>query len=306
MRRVLPPSLVIPGHPDFERLDHLRHEITGRLGGGNRLAQEVSSLLRDSIDDVMQTAKTGRRSYAELEKTEKTYVGTRVEIELRSRLGVPKRKLDLQLLGEDVDVKHTLGLNWMIPSEAMGHVCILISSDEKRALCSMGLFAVRLEYLNAGANRDQKKSLSAFGFQNVMWLLNQAPLTQNFWRTISQADADAIAAGTSGNDRMKELFRRVQDRPISRRVVEDTASQLDPTRRVRSDARNNRGGTRDELAREGLLLMSAQANRELIAALGLPRLAKGEYISRRVRTAEEAEIARPAGFNVPWPLPSSV
>ena len=34
------------------------------------------------VDDVIMTPKTGRRSYDELEKTEKTYIGTRVEIEI--------------------------------------------------------------------------------------------------------------------------------------------------------------------------------------------------------------------------------
>ena len=76
-------------------------------------------MLRDCIDDVIMTAKTGRRSYEELEKTEKTYIGTRVEIELRALLRLRKGRLDTVILGHDVDIKHTMGSNWMIPTEAV-------------------------------------------------------------------------------------------------------------------------------------------------------------------------------------------
>lgn len=302
MKRVVPPSLVDQEHQDFERIAALEDEIVRRIGGRGALERVVPAMLRDAIDDVMQTAKTGRRSWAELEKTEKTYIGTRVEIALRSLLGVPRRKLDLLLLGEDVDVKHTLGLNWMIPNEAIGHVCILIASDEAKAICFMGLFVARPEYLNAGFNQDRKRSLSSEGFQHVRWLLNACPLPPNFWRTLDQADVDAIAIGRTGNERSKELFRRVQRRPITRRVVEDTAAQKDFTRRVRSDASKGREGTRDELAHEGILLLSQQKHRQLIAALGLPALAKGEYISVTVTSAHEAELARAAGIPVTWPI----
>ena len=131
MRVSLPDSLIAVGHDDHSRLMALEREIVRRLGGMKKLEADIPALFRDTIDDVMLTAKTGRRSYAELEKTEKTYIGTRIEIGLRALLGVPRRKLDLLLLGEDVDVKHTMGGNWMIPGEALDHVCILMAADER-------------------------------------------------------------------------------------------------------------------------------------------------------------------------------
>ena len=65
-------------------------------------------MLRQCVDDVIMTPKTGRRSYDELEKTEKTYIGTRVEIELRAMLNLPKGKLDTVILGVSKDsvIKH--------------------------------------------------------------------------------------------------------------------------------------------------------------------------------------------------------
>src|SRR5690606_15405344 len=116
------------------------------------------ALLRRCIDDVIMTPKTGRRSYDELEKTEKTYIGTRVEIELRALLHLPKGRLDTVVLGHDVDIKNTMGSNWMIPTEAVDHPCILVAADEARATCYLGLIVARPAYLTLGQNKDAKKS----------------------------------------------------------------------------------------------------------------------------------------------------
>lgn len=83
-------------------------------------------------------AQDRRRAYEELEKTEKTYIGTRVEIELRALLRLPKGRLDTVILGQDVDIKHTMGGNWMIPTEALNCACLLVAADEARAVAISG------------------------------------------------------------------------------------------------------------------------------------------------------------------------
>lgn len=90
MRAKLPASLVVQGHPDFAVSSAIIPDLEQRAGGQGRLAQEVPALLREVVDDVIQTPRTGRRSYDELEKTEKTYIGTRVEIMLRALLSPSK------------------------------------------------------------------------------------------------------------------------------------------------------------------------------------------------------------------------
>lgn len=303
MRVSLPSSAVAEGHDDHIRLAALEAEILQRLGGVKGLRRDIPALFRDCIDDVMQTAKTGRRSYAELEKTEKTYIGTRIEIGLRALLGVPRRKLDLLLLGEDVDVKHTMGGNWMIPGEALGHVCILMAADEKKAICYMGLFVARLEYLSAGTNQDRKRTISADGFRHIKWLLNGFPYPANFWRSVPSSSIEAIASGRSGNERVKALLREVQERPIIRRVIEEAAApQKDFMRRIRKD-KNGKSGTRGDLAKEGVLVLSGNYNQDLIRMLNLPATGPSEFISRAVRDEDEAKLARTFGFAVPWPLP---
>jgi len=254
-------------------------------------------MLRQCVDDVIMTAKTGRRSYDELEKTEKTYIGTRVEIELRAMLNLPKGKLDTVILGRDVDIKNTMGSNWMIPTEAVDHPCILVAADEVRATCYLGLIVARPDYLTLGQNKDSKKSISALGFANILWLLLDHPYPPNFWRTVPPDVIERIFAGRSGNQRMANLFREVQREPISRDVVEAVAQQQDFMRRIRSD---NGRGTRDHLAREGILLLSGHYDAPLIEALGLPPCSGSEFVSYRPVSQQEADLAARHGIALDW------
>ena len=291
----MPDSIVVAGHPDYDLLTGLADEITKRAGGPKALGQGFSAMLRQCVDDVIMTPKTGRRSYDELEKTEKTYIGTRVEIELRALLRLPKGKLDTLVLGKDVDIKNTMGSNWMIPTEAIDHPCILVAADEKRAMCFLGLIVAKLDYLTAGQNKDAKKSVSAEGFANILWLLKERPYPPNFWQTVPSDAIERIFSGSSGNQRMASLFREVQDTPIKREVVEAVAKQKDFMRRIRSD---NGRGTRDILLRESILLLSGDFDAGLIKQLGLPECSGSEFISYQVKTAQDVDLASKHGVMV--------
>jgi len=293
LKKNIPDSIVVAGHPDHTLLTAIATEIAKRAGGGEALATKFSAMLRQCVDDVIMTPKTGRRSYDELEKTEKTYIGTRVEIELRAMLRLPKGKLDTVILEHDVDIKNTMGSNWMIPTEAIDNPCILVAADEVRAVCYLGLFVARPEYLTLGQNKDSKKSVSALGFANIFWVLLDHPYPPNFWRTVPPDVIERIFAGKSGNQRMATLFREVQHQPITRDVVEAVAQQQDFMRRIRSD---NGRGTRDHLAREGILLLSGHYDAPLIAALGLPSCSGSEFISCTLEDERESALAIEHGF----------
>jgi len=296
VKRGVPVSIVVPGHPDYEGLSAIAAEILDRAGG--LLAEGFASMLRRCVDDVIMTPKTGRRSYDELEKTEKTYIGTRVEIELRAMLRLPKGKLDTVILGRDVDIKNTMGSNWMIPTEAVDHTCILVAADEARAVCYLGLIVARPDNLTVGQNKDAKKSISAQGFAHILWLLREHPYPPNFWRSVAADVVDTIFAGTSGNQRMVNLFRAVQRQPITRDVVEAVAQQHDFMRRIRSD---NGRGTRDILAREGILLLSGQYDASLIEALGLPVCSGSQFVSYHAQSQAEVDLAAAHGAALNWP-----
>lgn len=295
MRASIPASLVGSGHPYADRLNAIGNDLIDRAGGLANIKREIPLLLRETIDAVIQTPRTGRRSYDELEKTEKTYIGTRVEIMIRAFFRLPKGKLDLLILGEDADVKFTIGGNWMMPGEVIGHPCLLLAADEERSRCYFGSFVADPAYLTEGANQDKKKSVSAAGFANILWLLNGTALPPNFWRTVPHEAAVAIAAHPTGNSRVMALFTHVQDRPIPREVIEATARQKDFMRRIRAD---NGRGTRDLLAREGILLLSGKYDAALITALGLPSVNGNEFISHRPTGPREQAIVRTFGIKL--------
>ncbi len=301
MKQNIPFSLVAPGHPDFDLLSALAADLTARAGGALTLADRFPAMLRTCIDDVIMTPKTGRRAYEELEKTEKTYIGTRVEIELIALLNLPRKgHLDTQVLGVDVDIKNTMGGNWMIPTEAVDQPCILVAADEVRARCYLGLIVARPEYLSAGQNKDAKRSVSAEGFAHIHWLLCDHPYPANFWRNQSEQTVAQIFSGTSGNARMAALFRHIQGVVIERDVVEAVAQQKDFMRRIRADKGR---GTRDILEREGILLMSGQFDSQLIRALDLPPCGHSAFVSFAPRDAQAIRLAQQAGFTALPDLP---
>jgi hypothetical protein len=295
VKQKLPDSLVVCGHPDFTRLHALAAEITARAGGPLELERKFPTMLRDCIDAVIMTPKTGRRAYEDLEKTEKTYIGTRVEIELRALLRLCKGRLDTLILDQDVDIKHTMGTNWMIPTEALGHPCLLVAADEPRARCYLGLIVAHPDYLTTGKNKDSKASVSAAGFRHILWLLKDQPYPANFWRDLAPEIVDEIFLGETGNTRMATLFRRVQSRIIPRDVVEAVARQKDFMRRIRSDGGT---GTRDVLARESIVVLEGRKDAQLIRALGLPPCTGSEFISCKLTNQEQIYLATQAGYRV--------
>jgi len=281
----------MPGQDqDDEILLPIENAILKSVGGLSRLSSEVGELLRACIDGVIKTPKTGRRLYDELEKTEKTHIGTCVEIEIRHRLKLARGKvLDCLIAGFEVDVKFSVGKSWMIPPEAFGRPCIIISANENNARCRFGLFVARAEYLNAG-NRDKKCSISKLGQQNIRWFLKDEPYPPNFWQSVPREVADRIASGQSGNERLVTLFREVRDRPISRKVIEDVAAQNDPMRRVRADKSR---GTRNRLAKDAIVLLCGNWSgvKEFITKTGLPALGSSEFMSHQA-VGDELALAK--------------
>jgi len=294
VRQKFPDNLIIAGHKDFGLISQLENKILLAVGGLDRLRQDFPIMMRHIIDSVVDAPRTGRRVYDELEKTEKTYIGTRVEIELRAYLGFPKGKLDLLIDGLDVDIKHTMGDGWMIPREAIDKPCILVAADEESARCYLGLIVASMDYLTKGTNQDAKRSISAEGFKHIRWLLEAEPYPANFWRNIPADTIQAIFAGKSGNERIVTLFTAIQGMPISRDIVQAVAKQKDYMKRLRAN-----GGARDILAKDSIILLSGTYHNDLIMRLGLPICTAEESISKRLVSENEKALARQNGFPVP-------
>ncbi len=90
------------GHRDYPELLRLEADLLEAVGGRDSFIEKLRSFFRSAIDEVIDTARTGRYFLSDLEKTEKTYLGTKFEILLRDWLGVPKGVvLDLLIGGRE-------------------------------------------------------------------------------------------------------------------------------------------------------------------------------------------------------------
>lgn len=286
----MPAAGLPPLHQDYPVLQPIAEALYRQVGGPDAFAEKIPPIFRQAVDEVVDAPRTNRFTLDELEKTEKTYLGTKVEILLRDILKLPKGEvLDLAVDGVEVDIKNTTKRAWTIPLESHGHPAILLRLDERRALCDVGLVVVRPEYLNAGQNRDSKKTLSQAGVENIWWLLHRHPYPPNFWEVLPPADRRAIFAAGGATSRLAALFEKLQRTPVSRLQVQAVAQQHDYMKRLRRN-----GGARDPLLAKGIVLLSGRTDNHLIQALGLGPVSGEEFISL-TPDLQEASILRAAG-----------
>lgn len=231
-------------HQDFLLIKQLEAAILRHAGGFEKFRVDIPRLLRRAIDEVIDSARPNRFVLLEIEKTEKTYIGTKIEILLRNHLGMRKgHVLDLAIDGIEVDIKNTIAANWTIPIEAIGHPCILLRAQETTSRCSFGLIVIRENVLHDGRNRDGKRTISKAGLAQVYWLLRDVPYPQNVWEYIDPQTRAAITTPRGGAERLAALFRTMQGKPIARLLVQSVAQQDDYMKRIRRN-----GGARDLLA----------------------------------------------------------
>src|SRR5580692_6835211 len=124
---------------------------------------QVASVLRDTLDQIYDGQHTGRWSYDQLHKTEKTHVGTLVEINLHRQFGFADgTATDYRIAGIEVDCKYSMTYGgWELPPEAIGQICLLITADDQRSTWQAGLLRVQEPFLRSGQNRDAKRQLRA-------------------------------------------------------------------------------------------------------------------------------------------------
>ncbi|MFJ2216968.1 NaeI family type II restriction endonuclease [Streptomyces sp. NPDC101062] len=245
--------------------------------GGMRFSQ----VLRDTIDQLLNGEATGRYDWKKLFKTEKTHAGTLVEINLQREFKFTDGiNMDYQISGVDVDCKYSQQFGgWMIPPEAMGHLCLLVWADDYKSRWSAGLLRIRADWLNGGSNRDLKLTVKAEHRSKILWLWHDEKLPENVLLHLDHATREAILSPPSGQKRVNELFRRVQMKAIGRGVVRTVAQQSDYMARIREA----KGRARTVLRDEGILIPGHYSSHRAIAqALGAPVPRHGELVSFRV------------------------
>lgn len=245
-----------------------------RSNDGLGLEETFSRAIRQAIDEVIDGPRTGRYRYEELESQEKAYIGTRIEIVVRTEFGLEREgKLDTVISGHVVDFKWSAKGAWMIPREAIGELCLVLSGNEVGGTFSVGLVRCTEALLNRGSNQDKKRTLSRIGRDEISWIVKRGALPASFLSSLDSETRDAILAQPEGQARVREFFSRVTRRPVPREVIPTLAVQEDPMRRIRQD----RGGR----SLGGMKVLSGyyQVSRDAAEQLGYGPLTKRDFLS---------------------------
>jgi hypothetical protein len=240
------------------------------------LVDVIGNALRQSFDEVIDGPRTGRYRIEELEKTEKTYIGTKVEIILRNELALSRGAvLDNLISGHEVDTKFSLTGNWMIPREAVGELCLLVEGSDNAGTFSVGLLRMTPSVLTNGANQDRKKSISAVGKAKIKWLIRNQILPPNFLLKLSDDVRSRIMSHSSGVKRVRELFVSVTGVIIPRTAIEQVARQKDPLKRARA--------MKAQLVANGFKVLCAtyETDREEFRQHGFTAFQKDDWLSLR-------------------------
>ena len=249
----------------------------------SKMNERFGDAIRQGLDEVIDGPRTGRFSLDELSKVEKTYVGTKVEIIVREEFGLSVgQRMDYRVAGEELDAKWSKRLGgWMIPTEAVGQLCLCMTADDSRSVFSVGVVRAIVDHLRDSKNQDRKRQLNGRGRLAIVWLADEAQLPENLLLHLPNGIRDQILApALSGQGRVTELFRSVQGRLVRRQVVLTVAQQADGPKRVR-DARRL-------LRSEGVLILGHQrSHRGIAQALALPVPAKGNWVSCTVVPTDE-------------------
>lgn len=262
--------------------------------------------LRDSLDELLDGQRTGRWAYQHLSKTEKTHLGTVVEVNLTKEFEFANGDhLDWQIAGRDIDCKFSKDLGgWEIPMEMYlcadhgerqgkaDYPALLTWFDDTTNRWAAGLITISDERLRwkvgnpeRAYNRDNKRSLANSSAEHVYWLWGglQADLPRNL---LLHLDPDVrrriLSPELSGQKRVDELFRELQGQIVGRQTVLTVAQQDDAPKRVRD--------SRIPLREDGILVLGHQdAHPKIAASLELPVPVKGEWIAVRVIPVSESD-----------------
>ena len=258
---------------------------------GSRFART----LRRTYDQIYDGRNTGRYLWEQLQKTEKTHFGSLIEINLQREFKAEFEDgidLDYRIAGFEVDCKWSRmdgkkDGEWMLPPEAVGQICLLLTGSDDLSIWSGGLIRAVEPLLGASSNRDAKKRLSAEGRSAIRWIWRNAALPENVLLRTDPAIVQGIMALKSGQKRLNEVFRRIPNRVIGRGVVATVAQQDDYMKRVRDN-----GGSRQHLRPEGIVVFGDyQSHRTLASRLGLPPINDGDSMSARLLKIDEPREA---------------
>lgn len=230
-------------------------------------------IVRKALDEVIDAARTQRFFIEDLETTEKTYIGTKIEIIVRSELDLLRGTVtDVVVADIPVDIKWSLTRQWMMGPQLINHICLGLGLDASGRRFSVGVFRATPENLRKGKNQDKKVSLSAEGSKTIEWVVRQADVPTDFIAELAATTRAEIFAATSAQERLFRLFSLCPMQQIPRSAVEIVAGgKKDPLRRLRQDASNRTG-------LPGIRIVSTKYRREYLESLGMTKLLANHFV----------------------------
>ncbi|MET9711618.1 NaeI family type II restriction endonuclease [Nocardiopsis alba] len=263
--------------------------------------ERFAQVFRKSIDEVLDGQRTGRydlyiqKGEGRVEKTEKTYLGTKVEIVARAEFDLGYgHPMDYNIDGHQVDAKFTIGSTWTIPREAMGHICLLMRANDQQGTFQVGIIRISEDNLNSGLNGDKKRTISAAARGKVKWIVERGELPENILlnlkksypkkvKSIFRASEGYKGGGNGGQLRVNELFRQMLGQLVDRTTVVTVATQHDGPKRAR-DARKH-------LRPEGIVVLGHMKPAPQIAKdLGLPVPSNGFWVSAKLARVSDSDL----------------
>jgi hypothetical protein len=285
----------------------------------------------------MDGQRTGRWCYQHLTKTEKTYLGTAIEVNLTKEFDIAAgHDLDWRVAGQDLDCKFSRDLGgWEIPMEMYrcpdhgeqsgkaDHPALVAWLNDDYGQWAAGLIRITdaglrwkkptaLNTAGRAYNRDNKRRLGDHARGEIFWLWGglQDDLPTNLLLRLPVDQRDRILAAGSGQQRVNQLFRQVTGRIVSRSTILTVGQQDDAPKRVR-DTRNGPRG----ISQDGFVVLGhLEGHRSVAQTLGLTVPVKGEWISTRLVEVPRSDsrpkvwlsdawwaLARPEDLSAPAP-----
>jgi hypothetical protein len=318
--RVMQPPPMSKGSPDLSGArqtppDDL-FEIAQWFENQEDARRRCGFVFRDALDFMLDGQHTGRWHYDHLSKTEKTHLGSMLEITFAKEFEIQEGSLiDWHVAGQDLDCKFSRNMyGWEFPLEmyaqnySTGHKNIIDHPAFVTWMCddtsewAVGLVRVSDQLLRFHSdgrprwNGDRKRKIADEHQSEIYWLFGglQNDLPRNALLDLSPEErAGALDSTTSGDIRMRVLFTAVQKQLIDRGTILTVGQQDDSPRRARA--------SRTLLGASGIALLGHQEGHPDVArALGLPVCEKGQWLSVRLVEVDEHSTRRKVLHRQRW------
>lgn len=203
------PKLSRQKREDHKLIERIEKAVLLRTGGADRLRRTISLIIREAMSEVIDPFRTGRSTPDEIERSERAFLRTKVEVLLRHRLGFPRgNTLDLQIDGIETKIKNTMRSTWLMPPKAKGSPCILIKTDTRHCRFSVGIGVPRSTVVNSGGINAERRTALKQGINTIHWICRDSEIQESSdrqnWEALSPIERRGVAKRLPDPDEMNE------------------------------------------------------------------------------------------------------